>query len=116
MAKYERNLRGDFYSLLHTLDREILDGSISATFQDGSDFTAGNVQCAVRVYERYSMIGGNRLAANITLVGTGEELFLSVIASGGSQAVFFKVNTFGEEAFTEKIARIVEKWERQQTG
>lgn len=113
MAKYERNLRGDFYSLLHTLDREILDGSISASFQDGSDFTMGNVQCAVRVYERYSVIGGNRLAANITLIGTGDELFLSVIASGGSQAIFFKINTFGESAFMEEISRIVNRWEKQ---
>ncbi|MCL2425830.1 MAG: DUF6054 family protein [Oscillospiraceae bacterium] len=113
MAKYERNLRGDFNSLLQTLDREILRGSISASFQDGSDISIGNVRCAVRVYERYSMIGGNRLAANITLLGTGEDLYVSVIASGGSQAVFFKINTFGENAFTDEIANIVTEWEKQ---
>jgi len=113
MAKYERQLRGDFDSLLETLNREILDRSISATFQGGSDFSMGNVRCAVRVYERYSVIGSNRLAANITMLGEGEELFLSVISSGGSQAVFFKVNTWGESAFTEKIAKIVKQWEMQ---
>jgi len=113
MAKYERNLRGDFNDLLQTLDREILGGSISASFQDGSDFSIGNVRCAVRVYERYSAIGGNRLAANITLLGDGDDLSLSVIASGGSQAIFFKINTWGEEAFTEKIAQIIEEWERR---
>jgi len=111
MAKYERHLRGDFNSLLATLDREILGGSISASFQGGSDYSAGDVRCAVRVYERYSVIGSNRLAANITLLGNGDYLFLSVISSGGSQAVFFKINTFGESAFTEKIARIVEYWD-----
>ena len=113
MAKYERQLRGDFDSLLETLNREILDRSISATFQGGSDFSMGNVRCAVRVYERYSVIGSNRLAANITMLGEGEELFLSVISSGGSQAVFFKDNTWGESAFTEKIAKIVKQWEMQ---
>ena len=112
MAKYERRLQGNFNSLLDTLDREILSGSISASFQGGSDFTVGDVRCAVRVYERYSMIGSNRLAANITLAGTGNDLFLSVISSGGSQAVFFKINTFGESAFTDKIVKIVESWER----
>ena len=110
MAKYERLLNGNFDSLLQTLDREILSGSISASFQGGSDFSAGNVRCAVRVYERYSMIGSNRLAANITLLGDGDNLSLSVISSGGSQAVFFKINTWGESAFTEKIAQIVERW------
>jgi len=113
MAKYERNLKGDFDSLLRTLDKEILGRSISATFQGGSDFTTRNVRCAVRVYERYSVMGGNRLAANITLLGDGENLFLSVISSGGSQAMFFKINTFGEEAMNNKIIRIVEQWERQ---
>jgi len=114
MAKYERRLRGDFNSLLQALDREIIGRSISASFQGGSDFTVGDVRCAVRVYERYSAIGGNRLAANITLLGNGDDLFLSVISSGGSQAVFFKINTFGESAFTEKIAKIIEQWEGTQ--
>ena len=113
MAVYERKLKGDFDSLLRTLDKEILGRSISATFQGGSDFTTGNVRCAVRVYERYSMIGGNRLAANITLLGNGDELHLSVISSGGSQAMFFKINTFGEEAMNNKIIKIVKQWERQ---
>ena len=110
MAKFERRLKGNFDSLLDTLDKEILGGSVSASFQGGSDFAAGGVRCAVRVYERYSMIGGNRLAANITLFGDGDDLSLSVISSGGSQAVFFKINTFGEEAMTKKIVQIVEEW------
>lgn len=113
MAKFERRFKGDFNDLLNTLGREIMGRSISATFQDGSDFAVGNVRCAVRVYERYSVIGGNRLAANITLLGNGDDLSLSVIASGGSQAMFFKINTLGEEAFANKIARIVDEWERR---
>ena len=113
MAKYERNLQGDFDSLLQTLNSEILGRSISASFQGGSDMTIGNVRCSVRVYERYSWIGANRLAANITLLGEGRNLFLSIISSGGSQAVFFKINTFGESAFTNKISKIVEQWEME---
>jgi len=113
-AKYERQLRGDFDSLLQTLDREILGRSITAHFQGGSDFTAGNnTRCAVRVYERYNVIGGSRPAVNITLLGDGNDLFLSVISAGGSQAKFLKVNTWGESAFTEKIVQIVEDWEKQ---
>ena len=111
MAQFERQLKGNFDSLLDTLDKEILGRSISASFQGGSDFAAGNVRCAVRVYERYSAIGGNRLAANITLLGVGDDLSLSVISSGGSQAMFFKINTFGEEAMTNKIIQIVDEWE-----
>jgi len=109
MAKYERRLTGNFDTLLNTLHTEILSGSISASFQGGSDYATDGVRCAVRVYERYSWVGSNRLAANITLVGQGDQLFLSVIASGGSQAVFFKINTWGEESFLNKIIRIVKR-------
>ena len=109
MAKYERRFSGDFYSALSALHDGILNGSASATYEDGSDCTAGDVRCAVRVYERYSLAGGNRVSLNLTLVGNGRDLFLSAITSGGSQAVFFKLNTIGEESFLADVSRIAER-------
>lgn len=94
--------------MLARLHDGILNGSASASYEDGSDYAAGGVRCAVRVYERYSMAGGNRVSLNLTLVGKGEHLFLSAITSGGSQAMFFKVNTWGEEAFLDCLRDIVE--------
>lgn len=108
MAKYERRLTGDFDATLAWLDQGILDGSASASYEDGSDYADGEFRCAVRVYERYSYAGGNRVSLNLTLVGRGEELFLSAITSGGSQAMFFKINTWGEEAFLDRLREIVE--------
>ena len=51
MAKLECNLQGNFDSILRDLEDAVLGGSISATYEDGSDvrFTGG-VRCAVRVY------------------------------------------------------------------
>ena len=109
MAKYERRFSGDFYSALSALHDGILNGSASATYEDGSDCTAGDVRCAVRVYERYSLVGGNRVSLNLTLVGNGRDLFLSAITSGGSQAVFLKLNTIGEESFLADVSRIAER-------
>lgn len=109
MAKYETYMTGNFDQILHHLEQGILNGSFSASFEDGSDYTCGGTRCAVRVYERYSMIGGNRVSLNLTLVGEGEALFLSAITSGGSQAVLFKLNTFGEEAFLDQVQALVEQ-------
>ena len=109
MAKYERHFSGDFYSALSALHDGILNGSASATYEDGSDCTAGDVRCAVRVYERYSLVGGNRVSLNLTLVGNGQDLFLSAITSGGSQAVFLKLNTIGEESFLADVSRIAKR-------
>lgn len=111
MAKYECHCTGNFDLLLGKLHQGILDGSMSASFEDGSDYAAGDVRCAVRVYERYSMAGGNRVSLNLTLMGRGEELFLSAITSGGSQGVFFKINTWGEEAFLDCVKEIMRFWE-----
>lgn len=81
---------------------------MSASYEDGSDWEKGDVKCAVRVYERYSTFGGNRVSLNVTLVGTDGELFLTGITSGGSQAVFFKINTLGEDAFLDCLVELFE--------
>ncbi|GAB17728.1 hypothetical protein GOEFS_037_00310 [Gordonia effusa NBRC 100432] len=54
-------------------------------------------------------MGGNRVSLSITLAGQGNDLFLSAITSGGSQAVFFKMNTMGEEAFLSRLIDAVER-------
>ena len=113
MAKYEKHLTGDFDEFLNLISDSVLNGSMSASYEDGSDWTSGEVRCAVRVFERYSMMGGNRVSMNVTLVGKGDELFLSAITSGGSQAVFWKINTMGEESFLEKLVRVVEDYARR---
>ena len=111
MAKIERKLRGDFDEVLNAIENRIMNGSISASHEAGSDYQLGDVRCAVRVYERYSWIGSSRVSLNITLIGVAQDLFLSAISSGGSQAVFFKINTFGENAFLSSILDIVNMYE-----
>jgi len=110
MAIFEQRFGGNFDDVLGLLEEGVMQGSISATLEGSSDYMAGSVRCAVRVFERYSMIGGNRVSLNITLIGQGDELFLSAIASGGSQAVFFKINTFGEEAFLDCVRHIMQNY------
>ena len=45
---------------------------------------------------------------NLLYMGSDGEYFLSAITSGGSQGMFFKMNTMGEEAFLETIAEVVD--------
>ena len=109
MAKIERTLNGDFHSILQTIHSGILGGSISASFEDESFFEIPGGQVVTRVYERYSYMGGNRVSLSVTLVGQGTNVRLSAITSGGSQAMFFKLNTWGEEAFLDKLCKIIDK-------
>lgn len=107
MAKFEKTVHGDFNAILNKIDHAVINGSMSATYEDGSDYVKGDFCCAVRVYERFSAMGGNRVSMNITLTGSCGEYFLSAITSGGSQGIFLKINTWGEESFLDTIAETV---------
>ena len=109
MAKAEYTLNGDFDGTLRLIEQEIVNGSCSATLEEASDFYGGGARCSVRVFERYSWTGGNRVSLTVTLFrsGTGP-LRLSAIATGGSRAMFFKFNTMGEEAFLNKIRELIQ--------
>ena len=114
MAKYERKINGDFDSLLGKVHDDITSGSVSVSYEDGGDVSMNGTRVAVRIYERYSALGGNRVSMNVTIAGNGEDLYLCAITSGGSQAVFFKINTFGEEAFLRICEKSVEEFLREQ--
>lgn len=114
MAKYERRIKGDFSAFLNWVNSDILNGSASSSYEDGSDASGDNYRLAVRVYERYSMAGGNRVSLNVTILGVDEDLFISAITSGGSQAVFFKINTIGEETFLNILIESVENFVKKQ--
>jgi len=108
MAKLEQVVTGDFSSIINRIENGIIRGSISASLEDSSDFTDGGSRCSVRVFERYSAFGGNRVSMNVTLFQSGNgPIHLSAITSGGSEAVFFKFNTFGEEAFLDKLRELL---------
>ena len=108
MAKMERTLRGDFNEILDRIENGIMKGSISATLEDGSDFSDGSSRCSVRVFERYSALGSNRVSLSVTLFeGRDGTIRLSAITSGGSQAMFFKINTWGEQVFLDKLEGVL---------
>ena len=107
MAKLETTVRGSFNEILSRIEDGILNGSVSASLEESSDFRIGDIRCSVRVFERYSYMGKNRVSLNVTLFGNGDTIHISAITSGGSQAMFFKINTFGEESFLDKLREIL---------
>ncbi len=107
MAKFTHVMHGDFDRILKTIEKGVLDASVSATLEDGWDVRDGESRCSVRVFERYSYAGGNRVSMNVTLFQAGNALRLCAITSGGSQAMFWKVNTLGEETFLETLKDVI---------
>lgn len=110
MANLKRTVKGDFHQVIRRITDEILSGSVSASLEDSADFTHGNARCSVRVFERYSWMGSNRVSLSLTFFQTDDSpIYVSAITSGGSQAVFMKMNTMGEEAFLDKLRDVLNR-------
>ena len=87
MAIFEKTIRNqNFDTLLRKLEHAIPDSSWSAELEAGSDFKEGSARCSVRVFERYSMVGGNRLSLTLTLFQNGERAYPTVGHCGGRQS------------------------------
>ena len=103
MARYERTFRLPISTLERKVDDAVMNSSVSVSLEESSHFSFNGVRCAIRVYERYSFFGGNRVSMNVTMVGDNDSTKLVAVTSGGSQAVFFKINTVGEDAFLDVL-------------
>lgn len=108
MAKLETPINGRFHEVKSRIYHGVISGSISCELNGESNFVGKNSRCSVMVFERYSAFGGNRVSLSVTLYQDGDgPIHMSAIASGGSQAIFAKINTFSEESFLEKLREVL---------
>lgn len=108
MARYEKVFYAPLSSIVSKVESAVMQGSMTASLEDSTDFSVDGVRCAIRVFERYSAFGGNRVSMSVTMVGNGDFVHLCAITSGGSQAMFFKINTVGEESFLDTLRDALE--------
>ncbi|HQE70465.1 MAG TPA: DUF6054 family protein [Atopobiaceae bacterium] len=108
MAKLEHVFTGrGIAELVDLITEGILSRSMSASLEDSSSFSSGDVSCVVLVFERYSIIGSNRLSLTVTLFSEPGRVRVSGISSGGSEGIMWKINTFGEEAFLDVFSDVL---------
>lgn len=108
MAKLEKTVSGEFGAVVRKIENGVMNGSVSASLEDSCDWRTPEAKCAVRVFERYSYAGNNRVSMSVTVFQAGNgPVRVCAITSGGSQAMFFKVNTWGEEAFLDTLRDIL---------
>lgn len=109
MAKYRNRLTGDFNRIRDHIKREILSTSTSASLEEEETIYKGDIKIAVLTFERYSYSGGNRLSLNVVIVGDGTTVDIVGTSTGGSNGLFMKFNTWGEDAFLEKLKQAINK-------
>ena len=79
MAKMERILHGDFNEILGRIENGIMRGSVSASLEDSSDFSDGSSRCSVRVFERYSAMGSNRVSSSRSTLSVSRHSWTSLL-------------------------------------
>ena len=112
MAKFECIIPEtyDFDKTLKYFHDYLSTSSLSSSYEDGSDYCVGNMRVAVRVYEKYTILGENRLSMTVTLATNGGEIFASAITAAGSGG-FVKVWAWGEDGYLEHFVDAAKQFE-----
>lgn len=112
MAKYSCELHGSFNHFCQFLKNELINSSFSASIEDEHYYDIHDVHVGILILERYSYSGSNRLSLSITITEYQNLLHVTAITSGGSQALFFKINTLGEDAFLDKFKEAIQQYKK----
>lgn len=111
MAKYEKTISGQFEGVLSRLQNDISNGGITMNLVDESNYTFGDANIAVRVYDKYFMRNGNRASLSLTVVGHGNEIFISAIGAGGGQGIIFNFSLGAEDDMVAIVRESIERME-----
>ena len=108
MIKIDEKLHGDYDTILKKIEEGILASSFSATLEAKKDFKDITTRYSIRIFERYSAFGKNRVTLTISLFeSSNKNIEIFAVASGGSNGIFIKVNDIGENSFIEVLEDVI---------
>ncbi len=110
MAYYEKRLTGDPDAFVAHVEDQILAGSVSADGEAAVDHRLGDARMMMRVYERYSAFSGSRVSLSLSVLAVEGQLSVAAVTSGGSRAIFFKLDTVGEGTFMDQAVAAIESY------
>lgn len=103
MAKFERTLTGDFNRIIDELDRAIMGSAMSMNLVDESNYKSGDVQVAMRVYDKYFMRNSSRASLSLTVVDEGSRIYITAIGAGGGQGIIFNFSWGAESELVDIV-------------
>ena len=111
MAKYEKSMTGHFEAVVERLHEDIMNSGMTMNLVDQSNCAIGDTNIAVRVYDKYFMRNGSRASLSLTVVGHGDELFISAIGAGGGQGIIFNFSLGAESDMVAVVEASINKME-----
>lgn len=109
MAKFERTVVGDFNRIVNELDQAIMGSAMSMNLVDESLFRSGEVQVAVRVYDKYFMRNSSRASLSVTVVDEGSKVYITAIGAGGGQGVIFNFSWGAEGELVDVVSDCLDR-------
>jgi hypothetical protein len=113
MAKYEKSITGEFWKVLNRLHEDIMKSAATMNLVDESDFNIGNINIAVRVYDKYFFRNGNRVNLSLTVAGNDSEVHISAIGAGGGQGIIFNFSLGAEDDLVDVVKASLERMEQE---
>ncbi len=111
MAKYVHQFEGDIDNFLNYIKANEASLGISVSSEESHMYQKKDLKVSVNAYERYSWTGSNRVSLSVTIIGYQGMIEVVAISTGGSQAVLFKLNTFGEDSFLNAFKGLIDKYQ-----
>jgi hypothetical protein len=111
MAKYEKTMTCQFDMVVNRLQEDIINSGITMNLVDESNYTIGDTSIAVRVYDKYFMRNGNRASLSLTVVGHGNDIFISAIGAGGGQGIIFNFSLGAESDMVAVVEESINRME-----
>ena len=111
MAKFEKEIQGNFEEIINKLQNEIMNSGMSMNLVGESNYSSGETNIAVRVYDKYFMRNGNRASLSLTVVGHGSNIYISAIGAGGGQGVIFNFSLGAEDELVDIVRYCIDKME-----
>ena len=109
MAKYIIAITGDFNKIKEHIKHEMIFSGVSASLEEEVILDKGDVKICILAFERFSFSDGNRLSLHVTITAKDNDIDIVGICSGGSNGLFLKINTFGEDEFLKKFKAALQK-------
>ena len=116
MAKYTTTVAGSLEQLRKYISRNGPNLGATITLEEEISGTADGVKYWIGTYERYAVLGENRVSLNIVLLEFSEGVRVIATSSGGSQAMFLKINHWSEDNFMNDFVSIIETYKKKVRG
>lgn len=88
---------------MSVIESHVVGGSISGTLVDRYVRQVGEYEVHVMVLEKYYMRSSNRASLTVTIDDFGEDTKVHVVASGGSEGVFFRFDWGAGNSFANSV-------------